>query len=294
MQNAPLAHQNRAARDDRIFRETKWLAAFIIPFLVAAFVLLFFWPDATKITFAWTIVPSMTSLMLASAYLGGIYYFSCVLFAKRWHQIKAGLLPVTAFAAILGVATLLHWDRFNHQHISFFTWTALYMTTPFLVIATWLRNRSTDPGTPDQDDVIMPASWRGVMGFAGVITFLVSMLLFLVPAMMISVWPWQLTPLTARVIGAMFALPGLVGLGVAVDSRWSNARFILQAQSVSILFILLSAARTWGQFNSSNLITYIFVGGLTFMQIGIFGFYLFMELHRKQSSVPVEPTLLSR
>ena len=50
---------------------------------------------------------------------------------------------------------------------------------------------------------------------------------------MIAVWPWTLTPLTARVAGAMFALPGLVGLGIALDRRWSAARIILQAQAIS-------------------------------------------------------------
>jgi hypothetical protein len=271
------------ARDDQIYRETKWLSAIIIPFLIAAFYILFLRPTETGELFAWQIKPTMTAMMLASAYIGGVYYFVCVLIAKRWHHIKAGMLPVTAFAATLGVATILHWDRFNHSHISFFTWTALYMTTPFLVIATWLRNRATDPGTADQDDVVISMLWRWVMGIVGTLTIAVSLLLFLQPTLMIAVWPWQLTPLTARVVGAMFALPGLVGLGIAVDSRWSNARLILQTQAFSILFILISAVRAWGEFNQSNLATYLFVGGLTFMLIGIIALSFFMESQRIKS-----------
>jgi hypothetical protein len=267
-------------KNDQIYRETKWLAAVIIPFLIAAFGLLFFWPNDTDKTFAWTILPSMTPMMLASAYMGGIYYFVGVILAKRWHEIKVGLLPVTAFASILGIATLLHWDRFNHSHISFFTWTALYMTTPFLVIATWLRNRSVDPGTAAPDDVVIPIFWRWLMGIFGVTTALVGLILFLQPSLLIAVWAWKLTPLTARVLGAMFALPGVVGLGVAVDSRWSNARLILQSQAFSILFIIISAVRAWGDFNPSNPVTYFFVGGLVFMLIAIAAFQLFMESRR--------------
>lgn len=288
MHNQPVGLQSSVARDDQIYRETKWLAAFIIPFLIAAFVLLFFWPHDTDKTFAWTIVPSMTAMMLASAYIGGVYYFVGVITAKRWHHIKVGLLPVSAFASSLGVATVLHWDRFNHSHISFFTWTALYMTTPFLVVATWLRNRVTDPGTADLNDVLMPRLWRWVMGIGGVIGIVISLLLFLQPARMISVWPWQLTPLTARVIGAIFALPGMAGLGIALDSRWSSARLVLQAQAFSILFILISAARAWGEFNQFNLITYLFVGGLALMLIGSIAFYLFMESCRQQTPTPAE------
>jgi hypothetical protein len=279
--------QGSLIREDCIYRATKWLAAFIIPFLVVAFALLFFWPNNTDKTFAWTIKPSMTPMMLASAYIGGVYYFVGVLLEKQWHHIKAGLLPVTAFASILSVATLLHWDRFNHSHISFYTWTALYLTTPPLVLATWLRNRRQDPGTTDPDDKTLPVYLRWVMGVVGVFTTLVSLILFLQPGWMIAVWPWQLTPLTARVIGAMFSLPGLVGLGVAFDSRWSSARLILQAQAFSILFILISAIRAWGDFDHANPIAYLFVGGLAALLVVLIVFLLFMALNGRQQGKKV-------
>jgi hypothetical protein len=226
----------------------------------------------------------MTAMMLASAYMGGIYYFTGVVTARRWHYIKTGFLPVIAFASILCVATILHWNRFNHGHISFFAWSALYFTTPILVLATWLRNRGTDPGVPDPGDVTIPLVWRWFMGTVGVITVAVSTLLFIQPALMIAVWAWPLTPLTARVLGAMFALPGLVGLGIALDARWSNARLILQAQAFSILFILMSAARSWGEFNLANPITYLFVGGLVLIVTGIVAVSLFMETRRRKPS----------
>lgn len=278
--NSSVANQEVLPRNDQIFRETRWLAAFIIPFLVVAFVLLFFWPDRTEETFAWTIVPSMTSMMLASAYIGGVYFFAGVILAKRWHHIKVGFLPVTAFASILGVATLLHWDRFNHSHVSFFAWTALYFTAPFLVALVWLRNRVTDPGIADREDASIPVGLRGAMAVVGVITIVISGLLFLRPDLMIAVWPWQLTPLTARVVSAMFVLPGLVGLGIAADARWSSARLILQSQAFSIAFILISAARAWDDFDRSSPSAYVFVGGLVLLLIGIVAFYWAMESRR--------------
>lgn len=267
-------------RDNLIYRETKWLALFIIPFLIAAFALLYFWPNHTDKTFAWTIRPTMTPMMLAAAYIGGVFYFTGVVRAQKWSHIKVGFLPVTAFASILSIATILHWDRFNHQHISFFTWTSLYMTTPFLVIATWLRNRRRDPGTPDKADALIANSWRWLMGAVGAITVVISLLLFLQPAMMIDVWPWTLTPLTARVISAMFALPGLVGLGIAWDARWSAAKLILQSQGFSIVFILIGVIRAWEEFDPDNIVTFLFTGGLLFLLVGIAIFYWRMESNR--------------
>ena len=52
----------------------------------------------------------------------------------------------------------------------------------------------------------------------------------------------MLTPLTARVVGAMFALPGVVGLGIALEPRWSAARILLEAHACSIAMILIAAA----------------------------------------------------
>src|SRR5437879_4609439 len=107
-------------RNDRILPETRWLAVLIIPFLVAAFILLYFWPNDTDKLFAWTIKPAMTPMMLAAAYLGGIYFFTRVLLAKQWHLVKVGFFAVTAFASLLGLATVLQWHRFTHSPISLY------------------------------------------------------------------------------------------------------------------------------------------------------------------------------
>ena len=269
-------------RDDRVYRFTRFLAVFIIPFLIVAWAILYLLPERSGELFAWPIKPPMTAMMLAAAYLGGVYFFVRVAAAKQWHMIKAGFLPVTLFASLLGIATVLHWDRFTHEHISFFTWTALYFTTPFLVIGTWAFNRRTDPRTLDPGDVALPKWMRWLLGGVGAFTLAISLLLFLQPQMMIDVWPWTLTPLTARVMGAMFGLPGLVGLGIASDRRWSAARIILQAQAFSIGLILIAALRSWSDFNPITVATWLFVGGLAGLLSGIIVFYAIMERKGKR------------
>jgi hypothetical protein len=268
---------NTPQQDDYVDRFTRLLAIVIIPFLIVAWFILYLLPDRTGELFAWPIKPLMTAMMLASAYLGGVYFFARVALAKHWHTVKVGFPPVILFAALLGVATLLHWDRFTHDHISFFTWTALYLTTPFLVFGAWWSNRRTDPRTPDAAEVIIPNWLRWLLGLVGAVMLIISLLLFLIPPVMIAVWPWTLTPLTARVVGAMFALPGLVGLGIALDRRWSAARIILQAQALSITFILIAAIRSWSDFNPANFATGLFIGGLGALLAGIIVLYALME-----------------
>ncbi|HEX7211056.1 MAG TPA: hypothetical protein VF241_09075, partial [Propionibacteriaceae bacterium] len=110
----------------------------IVPFLLGAFTILYVFPMDTARLFAWPIKPTMTSMVLASAYFGGAYFFVRVLFDRRWNVIKIGFVSVTLFASPLGVATVMHWRVFNHRHVTFWLWAALYFTTPFLVFGAWL------------------------------------------------------------------------------------------------------------------------------------------------------------
>ena len=174
-------------------------------------------------------------------------------------------------------------NHINHSRISFYTWATLYFTTPFLVFAVWLRNRRTDRGTVEPSELIIHPVIRLFIGIIGLITLAVSLLLFLQPDLMIRQWPWMLTPLTARVVGAMFALPGVVGLGVALEQRWSAARIILEAQAFSIVMILIATARAWSDFEQSNAITWLFVGGLSFLLVALAALYVGIEIRRRNA-----------
>jgi hypothetical protein len=276
--------QSLAQRSDTILQETRWLAIVVVPFLIVASAILYLWPNDTGRLFARPIKPPMTAMMLGAAYMGGIYFFSRVIAAREWSAIKAGFLPVTAFASLLGVATILHWDRFTHGHVSFWAWAGLYFTTPFLVVASWLINRQSDPRVREPGDPAIPLWLRAILGSVGVVNVAISLMLFVLPDAMLTMWPWTLSPLTARVMSAMFALPGLVALGLASDERWSAARIILEAQALSIALILIAALRAWSDFKPNGAATWLFIGGLSGLLIGIVAVYLGMEAKRRASN----------
>ncbi len=267
---------------DQILPETRLVAIFVIPFLVVAFGILYILPFETEKLFAWKIQPTMSAMMLGAAYAGGIYFFIGVVRSKYWHKIKVGFLPVISFASMLGIATILHWDRFNHNHISFIAWAGLYFTTPFILFFVWLRNKTQDSGLVDNQEILIPSLVRSIIGAIGGVTLIISLFLFIEPSIMIAQWPWALTPLTSRVMGAMFALPGFVGLGIALDARWSSAKIILQSQSFSILFILLAAIRAQNEFDWTQIASWLFVGGLGIMLAGIIMFYINMQGKQKK------------
>lgn len=269
-------------RDDRILPVTRWLARLIVPVLALGFVLLYIWPDRTGELFAWAIRPRMTPLLMGAGYLGGAYFFLRAAFAEKWHHVAVGFLPVTTFASLMTVATLLHWENFNHSHPAFFVWAVLYAITPFLVFYAWWENRKRDAGSLDPGDVVVPAVARWVMGAFGAVILVIAISLFVFPPPMIEVWPWALSPLTARIGGGWFALPGVLWLGIAFDHRWKAARIALESQAVSIVLIQFGVVRAWDDFDPSNALTWVFVGGMAVLLLIIVGVYGWMELARRR------------
>jgi hypothetical protein len=247
---------------DRVLPASRVLAAIIVPILVAAFIMLYLLPNDTGSLFAWPIKPPMSAMMLGATYLGGAYFFSRVVISRQWHAVRLGFLPVSTFAGILGIATLLHWDKFTHGHISFELWALLYFTLPFVIPVVWYLNQRASRGSAQSMEQPFSRWLRLAIGALGVVLAVASALLLISPELMIPAWPWPLTPLTARVLAAMFALPGLVGLGVAVDGRWSSASIIFQAQVLSILLILVAMVRAFDEIQWSQMGSWAFVGGL--------------------------------
>ncbi|MGB4871687.1 MAG: hypothetical protein WBP47_16645 [Candidatus Promineifilaceae bacterium] len=264
-------------RDDHILPVTRWVAGLVVPILMLAFIILYFLPQRTGDFFAWTIKPTMTPMMMGAGYLAGAYFFVRVVGAKKWHHVALGFPAVTAFVWFMAFATVLHWDKFNHSHPAFIAWLILYAVTPFLIPALWWFNRKTDPGLPDTPDAIIAPAVRAIMGVIGVVNLGNAILMMLLPALFIPIWPWTLSPLTARVVAGWFALPGVVALGVAADSRWSAARITLQSQMFGIGLILVAVARAWGEFDTTKPATWVFVGGLSALLLVVAGVYAWEE-----------------
>lgn len=273
------------AGDDRILPETRVISALIIPFLVAAFLILFFRPGDTESLFAWPIGPQMNAMMLGATYLSGVFYFVTVLFARRWQQVKFGLIPVACFAALMGIATILHWPAFSRGHPATWAWVTLYATTPFLVFALWLRNtRAARLGPPQPGDHSLPPLVRAAVGLVGLTGLLVSLLLFVVPGPMTELWPWRLSALTARVVAAQFVVFSLFALAAFLDPRWESLRLVIRAELVAPVFFLIAMVASWQDFDIANPLTWVFAFNVAVVfVVGVPALYSYMEERRREA-----------
>jgi len=262
--------------DDRVLRSTRALSAFIAPFLIVAFVVLYGFPDQTERLFAWTIHPTMTPMVLASAYLGGFYFFVRALWESRWATLRLGVASVALFATLLGIATVIHWDRFNHQHFAFWLWAGLYFTAPFLVAGAYLANRR-HAAPPRPDEATLGPVGRWVVGIIGIAALATGMAMFLAPAMMIAIWPWELTVLTCRVVGAIFCL-GAAGIGSLMDPRWVTIRLMTQVEALMVALMLVAALRAPTEFRTDRPLTWLMLVGFLGVLVGSAGVWYVQEI----------------
>jgi hypothetical protein len=267
-----MSEQSRDLNHPRI-KLPRVISALLVPFLLAAGFILFLLPERTEEFFAWTIQPPLTPLIMGAGYLSGAYFFIRAALEKEWEAVRLGFLPITVFAWLSAGTTLIHWDRFNHDHITFYVWVALYAITPLLVPAIWWMNH-TEPGLrkSGQADISKPVAY--ILGVVGILIVLTGLGLFIMPELLIPVWPWTLTPFTARVIGSWFVLPGLVDIAIAVNRRWRSVKLVIQSQLVGLALILIGFMRGLGDLQLENPLTWGFIGGISLLALGLLLVYL--------------------
>jgi hypothetical protein len=228
---------------DVIHGFTRFVAALLGVVVLYAAVVLTLFPAQAPLLFAWNIQPPMNAAFMGAAYANGVVFFAAVLGGRVWHRVAAPHVGVFVFSALLITATFLHWDRFNHGHPVFWAWVFIYLAAPVLVpIAVW-RNRAEDPRTPEARDAVVPAAARVLWALGGAVILAISLVAFADPARVIALWPWKLTPLTARVVTGFYAILGAAPLSVVFERRWSAWRTGAIGMMVWHALLLVAALR---------------------------------------------------
>jgi hypothetical protein len=230
----------------------------------------------------------MTPIVMGSAYGAGAYFWTRVFFSRQWHRVAAVFLPTTLFTWLSGIATVQHWDRFNHDHVSFFAWASIYFITPLLVPMAWWLNGLRFSAPPDPSDVLMPPVFRYFMGIAGVLALGFALLMFISPSSVIPHWAWTLSPLTARVLSAWFAFFGLGWISLSLDPRWSVWQITMESSAIAVSLILIGVVRAWDDFDSTEFATWGFIGSMVVSLTVVFSTYAYALSHKPAlKAVPV-------
>ena len=177
--------------------------------------------------FAWTISARPNSAFLGAAYAAGFLLSVLALRQRRWRDVRVALLTVTVFTVLTLGPTLIHHHRLHlmegglSARAAAWFWLAVYLVIPVVCIAVvGLQQRRLDRSVVSTRSL---PRWLGVLlALQGVTLLAIGGAMVLRGAQMhhfpreaMSFWPWQLTPLTAQVMGAWLVALA-VGAGLVI------------------------------------------------------------------------------
>ena len=226
----------------------RWLL-YVAAFLVfLAGLVLFVFPLRTAEWFAWTVNPPMTAVFLGAAYWSAAGLEVTGARSSSWESARLAVWPVFVFTTLTLGVTLLHLDRFHLSpengtlaQIATWAWLAIYAMVPVaMLVVSWMqiRSRRPAPTSVTAGRPVLPPALRLLMaGIAGVL-LCYGVALLAVPAYAAAWWPWTLSELTARAVGAW-----LVGLGWSAAQGQSSAdpRSVRPVALTSVAFVILQA-----------------------------------------------------
>lgn len=219
------------------------LAAFLV-FLAG--LLLFVFPLRTADWFAWTVDPPMTAVFLGAAYWSSAVLEVAGARSAAWDRAKLAVWPVFVFTALTLGVTLLHLERFHlsadHPFLARFAtwaWLAIYAAVPVaMLVIGRVQTRSRLPAAASVAEARapLPPGLRLLLAGIAAVLLLTGAALLVLPAQSAALWPWPLTALTARAVGAW-----LVGLGwaAAYALAGGDARTVRPLGLSALVFALL-------------------------------------------------------
>jgi hypothetical protein len=217
------------------------LAAFAGLALVAGF-LLFPLAQETDRFFSWTILPPLTAALLGAAYWAAFVLIGWSAARATWEEVAPALVPVSVIAVLLLAATLIHLEKFDLDSLFGWFWLVVYCSVP-LVMAVLVRRQLEVPREPGGvGDTPMPVALRAALALQALVMGGIGIALWVSPSSAETIWPWVLTPLTARAVGAFLIGFAAAAAFAAVDNRVERFRGAAYAYATLGLLELLAAA----------------------------------------------------
>jgi len=207
--NAVERQSDAGSDPDRILKVTRSGLVVLLVLAIANGVFLYFAPSRAEADYAWAIVPPVSAAFMGAGYLAGAVATGLgALVARHFASVRPLVPAFCALGILLLAATLIHADRFRWDYPPTWIWTAVYASLPAVPIYLVLTQRRLAPvGAVSRDPGV--AAMRAPFIALGCVLGAVALVLYVAPDALLDRWPWEITPLLARVFGGWYALAGL-------------------------------------------------------------------------------------
>jgi hypothetical protein len=253
-----------------------WLAVEVF-FGIGAVLAIGVSPADTQTNFAWPIQPVVMAAVLGAFYMSSALLFLLPFFAKRWEMIRVMILPTAIFSTVQLIATFLHWDKFSVGIMPFYVWFASYLLPPPIFVAAYLWHQRRAQNT--NSDSPLPTWIRILFWIIGIGLILLATSTFILPSLLIPIFPWQLTPLTARSLCGWIMVVGAILIAMLRENDRARVRLGTPILILILPTLLLQMSRFADQVNWANPTLWV---GLTIAAVlCVCGVYLAMGSWRE-------------
>jgi hypothetical protein len=243
---------------------------------LAGAISLMLFPTQTDTLFFWTIKPPLAAAMFGALYLGGAVVVSLVTYRGLWEPARF-LVPILVAAGILiSLTTFLHLDRFA-PGFRLYYWLVIYIVAPLLAVVFYIQH---ERGGAVWDVVGQPVAplTRFVAIITGALLVLFGLICLAWPSLVITVWPWTITPLMVRIFASWFSAFGFGLLWFLPERDWSRLYQIPNLMIAAAVLDLLITFLHWDNLNSTGLNLWLFCFHLA--AFGLIGVFMHWWQHR--------------
>jgi hypothetical protein len=217
-----------------------------------AVIALFVLSTETDQFFAWTIAPPLTAALMGAGYAAG---FVLVVLSFRdpvWAHSRLAVLTILAFTLLTLAATVLHIDKFHLQsefaalpwlaRAAGWFWLGVYVVIPPAMVVCLVRQERA-PGRDPAPGHPVPMALRVALAVEAAVLLAAGATLWAAPSTATTLWPWALTPLTARVVAAWLIAFGVATALASVAGDLARLRTSAVAYTVFGALTLVALAR---------------------------------------------------
>ena len=254
-------------------------AASLLVFL-AGFQLTVF-SERTAMYFAWEIKPPfITAAFLGAAYWAAVPVEIIASRQRTWAEGRIAVPAIWLFTTLTLVVTLVHIGKFNFssptpsaQGAAWF-WLAIYAGVPVaMLLISWHQIRV--PGGDPPRGPALP-KWMRIVFLVqggGMLAFGVGLLL--APVDVGAVWPWTLTALTGRAIGAWLVGIGFAAVHATRENDVTQTRPLEGGFTAFAILQLVAIARYSGDVTWSSAAAWVYLAFLlSILFVGLFRWLL--------------------
>lgn len=252
--------------------------ASILVLIIGLYLMIF--SEETEIYFSWTISVPLTSTFMGAAYFAAFFLEMMASRHKAWSSGRIAVPAVLLFTILTLIVTLVHLDRFHlgsqyqlvTQVITWF-WLFIYVSVP-IIMGTLYFLQIRKPGADLPRTHPMPAIVRIIFVIYTLILVLLGIGMLLAPDSVRTIWPWALTPLTARIVGAWMVGLGTLTGHTVIENDWKRVLPVMPTLAVGAALEIVMAYRYSAVVDWSAPSSTIYIGILgTMVLVGIYGIW---------------------